>query len=256
MVLAPATDAESVFALAGRVRKALFDLNVPHLASSVADRVTASLGVAERDANSWEEVLKKADEALYTAKETGRNRVCQDSTTPGEQSDPASQQEIASLRTGDCAGTQENRVSVLIVDDNATNRMVCRRSLERAGYDTRESVDGRAALEEVAREQPCLILMDVMMPVMDGLECTRQLRANPDTRDIPIIIISACGDAADVHSGLEAGADEYLTKPIRPAELALRVRSMVERRNDRQNLLHSYEVRGEQTRGLTPIRFT
>lgn len=88
------------------------------------------------------------------------------------------------------------------------------------------------------------------MPVMDGLECTRRLRKNAHTRDIPVIIISARTDASDIQAGLEAGADEYITKPIRPAELALRVRSMVKRQQDRQELLLGYEVRGEQTRIL------
>ena len=89
---------------------------------------------------------------------------------------------------------------VLIVDDNATNRMICRRSLERAGCEIREAQDGRAALDEVTKEQPCVILMDVMMPVMDGLECTRRLKANPETQDIPIIIVSARADPKSLSS--------------------------------------------------------
>lgn len=253
VVLAPETCAEAALALAERLRKAVFDLNIPHAASSVADRVTTSLGVATRDAGSWEDLLKEADKALYAAKESGRNRVRADSMTPPDQEDPPGVEEGPTAAENGFLGPTGDRISVLIVDDNATNRMVCRRPLERAGYEIRESVDGSAALEEATRKPPCLILMDVTMPVMDGLECTRRLRANTKTRDIPIIITSASANASDIKAGLEAGADEYLIKPIRSAELALRVRSMVERRHDRQGLLHSYEMRGEQTRTLNVL---
>ncbi len=251
VVLAPDTDTEHAIGLAERIRQAIADLDIPHPASSIADQVTASLGVANWDGDSWEDVLRRADEALYTAKETGRNTVCADSVAPPEREDTLiARQGDATLTTSVSADANEDRTTVLIVDDNATNRIVCRRSLEHAGYHIREAVDGRAALNEVAREHPSVILMDVMMPVMDGLQCTRLLRANRETQDIPIIIVSARADTTDIQAGLEAGADEYLTKPIKPAELALRVRSMAKRRSDRLALLGGYEVRGEQTRVL------
>jgi response regulator RpfG family c-di-GMP phosphodiesterase len=88
---------------------------------------------------------------------------------------------------------------------------------------------------------------------MDGLECTRQLRANPDTRDIPIIIVSALARTEDILAGLEAGADEYLAKPIRGSELTLRVQSMARLHRERMDLLMSYEERGSQMRILTRL---
>ncbi len=247
VVLAPETDEETVLTLAERIRQAIFDLNIPHVASLVAECVTVSLGVAIQESGSWEDVLKTADEALYAAKETGRNTVCLHSAALLDRKEPLSEESCEAPGKEAPTSANQNRVDVLIVDDNQTNRTVCRRSLERAGYDIREAADGRAALDAVSRERPCIILMDVIMPVMDGLECTRRLKENAETRDIPVIIISARADASDIQAGLEAGADEYLTKPIRPAELALRVRSMVKRQQDRQELLLGYEVRGEQT---------
>jgi len=90
----------------------------------------------------------------------------------------------------------------------------------------------------------------VMMPDMNGLECTRKLKANADTGDIPIIMLSALSEGNDILAGLEAGADEYLTKPVRTTELVLRVRSMARQHQDHRDLLRGYEVRGEHVRIL------
>jgi len=148
---------------------------------------------------------------------------------------------------------KDGRISVLIVDDDPTNRAVCKGCLERAGYRVREAVDGCDALAQVRAVLPDVILMDVMMPKMDGLECTRELRADPDTRDIPIIIVSALARTEDILAGLKAGADEYLSKPVRASELTLRVQSMARLNRERTDLLHSYEERGRQMRILTRL---
>ncbi len=130
-----------------------------------------------------------------------------------------------------------NPVSVLVVDDEETNRMLCRACLQRAGYLVRQAVDGHSAVASVKEDPPDVIIMDVMMPNMDGLECTRKLKADPDTCDIPIIMISALGDSKDVLAGLEAGADEYMAKPIKTTELTLRVQSMARLHRERMDLL-------------------
>lgn len=250
VVLAPETDAQAALTLAERIRKAIAELNIPHTSSLTADLVTVSLGVAVSEPGSWEDVLKRADGALYAAKKTGRNRTCAGGHTLSEQVNPSGARHGTSPSANASREATGDGASVLVVDDNPANRAVCRRCLERDGYEVREAPDGRAALAEVARELPHVILMDVMMPDMDGLACVRRLRSNSKARDIPIIMVSARTDAPDIRAALEAGADEYLTKPIRPAELALRVRSMMERRLDRRDLRWSYETHGEQTRLL------
>jgi diguanylate cyclase (GGDEF)-like protein len=250
VILAADTNGEEVLALAERIREAVYDLNIPHPASSVADRVTISLGIAFRDDGLWGNVLEKADRALYAAKANGRNRVrtAAGPETDSQECSTEDEDPFESEQTIACAPGQQ--INVLIVNDDATNRMVWRRSLENAGHSIRESNDGCDALEEIAREQPHVILMDTVMPGMDGLECVRRLKSVAETRDIPVIVVSSCADASDVQAGLDAGADEILTKPIRPAELALRVRSMAEKRRDRLDVLRGLAIRGEHSRIL------
>ncbi len=253
VVLAPQKTNESALVLAERIRKAINNLNLLHPASQVTDHITVSMGVAELQGKSWEKVLEKADLALYMAKETGRNRVCTyDQTIPKRDMSNATSLQPNKVRTK-LLQINDDQINVLIVDDNATNRTVCRKALESEGYNIREAADGNAALEEISNMQPHVILMDVMMPGMDGLECTRILKSNPDTQDIPIIIVSALADASDIQAGLQAGANEYLAKPIRPAELAMRVQSMAKAECDRHDLLLSNDVRGEQTRILNVL---
>ncbi len=253
VVLVPHKKNETALVLAERIRKEINNLNLPHPASKVTDHITASMGVADLDDTSWEKVLEKADLALYTAKETGRNRVCTYDQTIPRQDIPKTTLLRPTRGNKAQLPIDDGRIRVLIVDDNATNRTVCRNSLEFEGYTIHEAVDGNSALEEIAKLQPHVILMDVMMPGMDGLECTKILKSNPDTYNIPIIIVSALADASDIQAGLKAGANEYLAKPIRPAELALRVQSMARAERDRHDLLISNDVRGEQTRILNVL---
>ncbi len=249
VVLSPETDPEAGSLLAKRIRKGIFDLGLHHPASRAANRVTASVGVAGSRSGSWEDALSRADEALYAAKRDGRNRICVWPPVQRARPDPTVSRTGTLLRPA--LRTTGEGTRVLVVDDNVTNRRICRVLLEKRGYRVREAIDGSTALAEVKREIPDLILMDVMMPNMDGLDCTRQLKANPDTRTIPVIMVSARPETSDITAGLDAGADEYLTKPIQPQELLLRVRSVAERHRSRQNLLHHCELRGEQTRVLS-----
>ncbi|MFH1419823.1 MAG: response regulator [Planctomycetota bacterium] len=250
VVLAPDTGNEAAVKLAERVRKAVWALGIPHVKSDVTGRVTISLGVATSRTGSWEDVLKKADDALYVAKRAGRNMVYSDHgiQSNGDSRAPAGKRDDPDGQSGAIGDIQ---TSVLVVDDEPTNRTVCRGCLKRAGYLVREAVDGLTAIASVDDDPPSVIVMDVMMPNMDGLECTRKLKANPDTCNIPIIIVSALSKGDDVLAGLEAGADEYLTKPIRTSELILRVRSMARQYHDRKDLLRSYTARGEHVRALT-----
>ena len=116
---------------------------------------------------------------------------------------------------------------ILIVDDNETNRDILRTRLGRQGYELIEAADGEEALAAARQHHPDLILLDVMMPKVDGIEACRQLKADADLPFMPIILVTAKADTKDVVAGLEAGADEYLTKPVDQAALAARVKSML-----------------------------
>src|SRR5437588_2681934 len=116
---------------------------------------------------------------------------------------------------------------ILIVDDNDTNREILARRLTPNGYEVLHARDGEEALAAVKQHLPDLILLDIMMPKLDGVEVCRRLRADRDFPFTPIIMVTAMADSKDVIAGLEAGGDEYLTKPIDHAALGARVRSML-----------------------------
>lgn len=116
---------------------------------------------------------------------------------------------------------------VLVVDDDRTVSDVVCRYLEHAGYQVQHVDDGAAALAAVAAAPPQLVVLDVMLPGVDGLEVCRRLRERPD--GVPIVMLTARGDEADRILGLQLGADDYLSKPFSPRELVLRVRSVLRR---------------------------
>lgn len=116
-------------------------------------------------------------------------------------------------------------VRTLIVDDDPVSARVVAKCLERAGHQVTIRTDGRSGLEAALAEPPDLIILDVMMPGMDGLEVCSALRAAEVTRDVPVIFVSACGELGDRVSGLDHGADDYLVKPIVPDDLLARVRA-------------------------------
>ena len=116
---------------------------------------------------------------------------------------------------------------ILIVDDVATNRLILRAKLAASYYDVIEAEDGAAALVLAESEQPDLILLDVMMPVMDGFETCRRLKESPATTHIPILMLTALQDRADRLRGLEAGADDFLTRPHPDMALLVRVSSLI-----------------------------
>jgi len=116
---------------------------------------------------------------------------------------------------------------ILIVDDNPTNVKVLQTRLAAEGYEVITAGDGEEGLAVARRDLPDLILLDVMMPKLDGFEVCRRLRADATFPFTPIVMVTAMADSKDVVAGLEAGGDEYLTKPIDQAALAARVRSML-----------------------------
>jgi DNA-binding response OmpR family regulator len=116
--------------------------------------------------------------------------------------------------------------TVLVVDDEPIVREVVVRYLEREGFSTREAGDGDLARALIEREPPSLVVLDLMLPGMNGLELCRWIRARSD---LPVIMLTARGEEADRIVGLELGADDYLAKPFSPRELAVRVRAVLRR---------------------------
>ena len=116
---------------------------------------------------------------------------------------------------------------ILIVDDNPMNLEILQTRLAVHGYEIVTAADGEEALTIASEKQPDLILLDVMMPRMDGIEVCRRLRSDPALPFTPIILVTAKSDSKDVIAGLEAGGDEYLTKPVDQPALVARVKSML-----------------------------
>jgi adenylate cyclase len=116
---------------------------------------------------------------------------------------------------------------ILVVDDNPANVDILRARLAAQGYEIVTATDGEVALTAVRQYLPDLILLDVMMPKLDGIEVCRRLRADPSLPFIPIVLVTAKSDSKDIVAALEAGGDEYLTKPVDHAALGARVKSML-----------------------------
>jgi two-component system response regulator MtrA len=119
---------------------------------------------------------------------------------------------------------------ILVADDEPDVRELVVYRMKRSGYDVIEAKNGEEAFELAVAELPDLIVSDVMMPRVDGYELTRRLRAEPTTQRIPIILLTAKTQEADVSQGFDAGADDYLKKPFNPDELVARVRAVLGRR--------------------------
>jgi CheY-like chemotaxis protein len=116
---------------------------------------------------------------------------------------------------------------ILVVDDNPTNRDILDARLTANGYEVLHAADGEEALTAVQEHLPDLILLDVMMPKMDGIEVCRRLKGDPALPFMPIVLVTAKSDSQDVVDGLDAGADEYLTKPIDQKTLVARVKALL-----------------------------
>ena len=118
---------------------------------------------------------------------------------------------------------------VLVADDEEDIRSLVSVRLKRAGYDVITAADGEEALLLVTARLPDLVVLDMMMPKATGLEVARNMREQAATKDIPIILLTARAQEADVVSGFEAGADDYMKKPFSPHDLQARVQALLER---------------------------
>jgi len=136
-----------------------------------------------------------------------------------------------------------DRPKILIVDDEAFNVDYLEQELEDLNYETISASNGQEALDRVQSESPDLILLDIMMPVLDGFEVLTRLKMSPATRDIPVIIISAMNDLQSVVKGVQRGAEDYLPKPFEPVLLKARIAASLEKkslRDQQRKLLHTF----------------
>jgi len=118
-----------------------------------------------------------------------------------------------------------DRKKILLVDDSSTVLLMERMILSKSEYDVVTAKDGQEGLEKAAAEKPDLILMDVVMPRMDGFEACRRLREREDTKAIPVIMVTTRGELSSLEAGYSSGCSDYVTKPINGLELLAKVRS-------------------------------
>ena len=116
---------------------------------------------------------------------------------------------------------------ILIVEDNEMNRDMLSRRLKKKGYDVAIAIDGEAGVAAATSETPDLVLMDLSLPVIDGWEATRRLKADPATRDVPVIALTAHAMQGDEEKALDAGCDDYDTKPVNLARLIEKIERLL-----------------------------
>jgi CheY-like chemotaxis protein len=139
---------------------------------------------------------------------------------------------------------------ILIADDNHQNCELLDAYLSDQSYKIEMVHDGQQALDAISRAQPDLLLLDIMMPKVSGYEVCQRLKSNPQTRDIPVIMVTALTEMGDIEKAVNAGADDFLTKPVNKLELTTRVKSLLRVRhltNERDRLL-AYLAAVEATR--------
>ena len=139
---------------------------------------------------------------------------------------------------------------ILVVDDTPANVHILQTRLAANGYDVVTAADGEEALAAVRDTQPDLILLDVMMPKLSGFEVCRRLRADAATKEVAVLMVTALDQSTDVETAVEAGTDDFITKPINKTELQLRVRAMLESRSKPEDVERALAYLGRVQQGL------
>jgi DNA-binding response OmpR family regulator len=139
---------------------------------------------------------------------------------------------------------------VLIADDNAPNADLLEAHLDGTGFDTKVVFNGEETLATARSWKPDLILLDVMMPKLSGFEVCRRLRADAATRDVAVLMVTALDQATDVETAVEAGTDDFITKPINKTELLLRVKALLDSRSQPNDLERALAYIGRVQQGL------
>ena len=131
-------------------------------------------------------------------------------------------------------GFDKNKI--LIVEDETPLRIGLARCIERTGYVALQAADGPSALEMVGKHMPGLVILDVMMHGMSGIEVCRKLKEDPATRTIPVMMVTALNELGDIERGVESGTDDFVTKPVNKLELITRVKSLLRVRHLKREL--------------------
>ncbi|MCK4660766.1 MAG: diguanylate cyclase [Phycisphaerae bacterium] len=256
LILAPETKIKSVCKFGERIREAIRDLQIPHPESGVARQITASIGIAAREFGSWEDTFKRAAEALLVAKKTGRDRIYVDHYTllvNDDHKDEAHANNLGADESKTVSRAHGNDPLILVGSVDLDDRTRCKEILLQHGCQVEEVEGGCDTLETVKQDSVDVVILGDRLANMDGLECIQKLKADPYTRDIPVIMVSSEAAEDAIAAALDAGVDEWLAKPIRGAELMLHVQSMLRLHRRHQDLLESYETRGEQARVLSVL---
>ena len=125
---------------------------------------------------------------------------------------------------------------ILVVDDTLTNLKVMVQTLSEAGYEVRTATSGERAIKQISYELPDLILLDIQMPGIDGFETCKKLKENPETKEIPVIFMTALSDSKSIVKGFRLGAVDYITKPFQAVEVLARVKTHIHLQQLRNNL--------------------
>jgi len=141
---------------------------------------------------------------------------------------------------------------ILAVDDEKHIVRLVQINLQKEGYDVITASNGQEALDKIASEKPDLVIMDVMMPQMDGFEALKTLKSQPETSELPVIMLTAKAQDADVFEGWKSGADLYLTKPFNPSELMSFVKRILQDRENPND--KSFEINPNETIDLNDLR--
>jgi two-component system alkaline phosphatase synthesis response regulator PhoP/two-component system response regulator VicR len=141
---------------------------------------------------------------------------------------------------------------ILAVDDEKHIVRLVQINLQKEGYDVITASNGQEALDKIASEKPDMVIMDVMMPQMDGFEALKTLKSQPETAELPVIMLTAKAQDADVFEGWKSGADLYLTKPFNPSELMSFVKRILQDREGSND--KSFEINPNETINLNDLR--
>ncbi|MFO7818989.1 MAG: response regulator [Halanaerobacter sp.] len=207
LILFPETTAQEAYFVLERLKKEFAKYNFANVNLEREIEIDFSSGIAEmKDPQEEIEVLlQKADEALYDVKQNNKGTV-------------KTSREVSEVR---------EKKEILIIDDENVIVDLVRTRLSSLGYSIRYSTNGKEGIALVAQEEPELIILDIMMPKINGFEVIRQLKDNKQTKDIKIIVLSSKQSDKDINRAFDLGADDYLSKPFSLAELENRVKRII-----------------------------
>jgi CheY-like chemotaxis protein len=199
---------------------------------------------------NWDALFGKIDDAIAKAAERAKARaaVAEEIDLGAEGADPS----VTLVKKSPSAGVSAP-ARILVVEDNDANRVMLCRRLQKYGHTTAEAADGRAALDAARKDRFDLVLLDLMMPGVDGYEVLRQMRADADLRAVPVIVLSALDEAPGIARCIELGAEDYLQKPYDPATLGARITACLDKRRLRERELDFFRAVGELTRAAESV---